>query len=61
LKILDVTPQPTAEELAAIEAALKIVEENARTNTFDGRINSTAPSRTAWLEAARREALDDGV
>jgi hypothetical protein len=61
LKILDVTPQPTAEELAAIAAALKIVETRGRPNEFNGRINSTAATRAPWLEAARREALDDGV
>jgi len=59
LKILDVTPQPTAEELAAIVAALNIIEANARSTKVDRSISGGAKS--LWLEAARREALDDGV
>jgi len=59
LKILDVTPQPTAEELAAIVAALNIIEANARSTKVDRSISDGAKS--LWLEAARREALDDGV
>jgi hypothetical protein len=47
-----IEPPPTDEEAAAIEAALK---ELAREQAARGR------ARSAWIEAARREALDPGV
>jgi len=54
LKILDIRPHPTAQEAAAIEAAL------AKLNTRGNASSPSAP-RSRWSAAARAEALDDGL
>jgi hypothetical protein len=46
---LEIAPEPAPEERAAIEAALEAL-----------RLGDD-PDTTPWVEAARREAIDDGL
>jgi hypothetical protein len=55
LKILEITPRPSAEETAAIAAALLKLQAHVDAGSKNALV------QTHWLRAARAEALDDGV
>ncbi|MBV8170430.1 MAG: hypothetical protein JO219_00705 [Candidatus Eremiobacteraeota bacterium] len=54
MKIVEIRPAPSPTEAAAIEAALADI---ARAKALD----RPDAMRSKWLDAARAEALDDGI